>query len=195
MKAKTLLAVIVPGILILQACQHTEKKTKEMQSATIDPAIQDHVITDTTALNRGADISVFMNEAALGGMKEIELGKIAEKKSTNRLVRNFAQTMVRDHSKIAARLKKLADGKRISLPTALPQADLAHIEEMKNMPAGEFEKHYIGMMVTDHIKSLDLFKSATTSGDTPLQNFAINTLRTLEAHYKTATDLNDKLRQ
>lgn len=194
MKTKTLLAGIVLGFSVLQACQNTDKKTKEMQSATIDSAMEDHVITDTTALNRGADMSVFMNEAALGGMKEIELGKIAQEKSTNRMVKRFAQTVVKDHMKIAERLKKLADGKHMALPASLPATDLAHIEEMKKMSAAEFDKHYIGMMVKDHIKSLDLFKSATTSGDTPLQNFAINALRTLEAHYKTATDLDEKLR-
>lgn len=194
MKAKTLLAVILLGLSVFQACQNTNNSTKEAQQAAIDSAMEDHVITDTTALNRGADMSVFMNEAALGGMKEIELGKIAEKKSTNRLVRSFATTVVKDHGKIAERLKKLAESKRMTLPSRLPQADMAHIEEMKNMPANEFDKHYIRMMVTEHIKALDLFKSATTSGDTPLQNFAIRALRTLEAHYKTATELSEKLR-
>lgn len=194
MKTKTLLASIVLGFSVFQACQNSDKKTREMQSATIDSAMEDHVITDTTALNRGADMSVFMNEAAIGGMKEIELGKIAQEKSANRLIKNFARTVVKDHTKIAERLRKLADGKRLTLPAALPQADEAHIAEMKKMSAADFDKHYIEMMVKEHIKALDLFKSATTSGDTPLQNFAINALRTLEAHYKTATDLNEKLK-
>jgi putative membrane protein len=194
MKAKNVLAVIVLGFTVLQACQNAGKNTKEIQSAAIDSAMEEHVITDTMALNRGANISVFVNEAALGGMMEIELGKIAQEKSDNKKIKDFAKKMVKDHTKIAGRLKALAEGKKIPVPNMLPDADLAHIAEMKNMSASDFDKHYMGMMVKDHIKTLDLFKSATTSGDSPLQNFAIGTLRTLEAHYKMAIAINDHLK-
>lgn len=194
MKAISLPATIALSFFMLQACQNANKNTREIQSEVIDSTMEAHTITDTTALNRGAGIADFLNEAALGGMEEIELGKIAIEKSANPGIKDFARQMVKDHTKIAERLKVLADGKKMTLPAALPKADLDHIAEMKNMQANEFDKHYMGMMVKDHVKTLDLFKSATTSGDTPLQNFAISTLRTLESHYKMATSLNDKLK-
>lgn len=193
MKAKNVLAVIVLGFTVLQACQNSGNNKKEIQSAAIDSAIDENLITDTTALNRGANMSVFINEAALGGMMEIELGKIAQEKSQNQKVKDFAKKMIKDHTKIAARLKLLAESKKIPIPTILPDADLAHIAEMKNMSGIAFEEHYMGMMIKDHIKTLDLFKSATTSGDMPLQNFAIGTLRTLEGHYKMAIAINNRL--
>ncbi len=194
MKAKNLLTIGLIGFSVLQACQNADNKTREMQSEVIDSTMEAHSITDTTALNRGADMSMFVNEAAIGGMKEMELGKIAMEKSANPKIKDFAKKMVKDHTKIAQKLKTLAEGKKMVLPTALSQADLDHFAEMKNMSANEFDKHYMGMMVKDDVKTLDLFKSAATSGDTPLQNFAISTLRTIEAHYKMATSLNDKLK-
>lgn len=194
MKAKNLLTIGLLSFSMLQACQNANKNTREMQSEVIDSTMEAHSITDTMALNRGADMSVFINEAAIGGMKEIELGKLAMEKSTNPKVKDFAKKMVKDHTKIAQKLKTLAEGKKMPLPTTIPQADLNHLAELKNMPANEFDKHYMGMMVKDHVKTLDLYKSATTSGDTPLQNFAISTLRTIEAHYKMATSLNEKLK-
>lgn len=194
MKRKSLLAVALLTFLLMQACQNASNKTAETQSATIDSVMKEDVITDTSGINRGAGLTVFMNEAALAGIMETELGKLAEQKATNPKIKKYAKTMVKDHTKIAERLKKLAADKRITLPMALPKADQDHIAELQKMPVNEFEKHYMDMMVKDHIKALDLFKSATTSGDTPLQNFATGTLRILEGHYKQAIAINDHLK-
>ncbi|WEK20983.1 MAG: DUF4142 domain-containing protein [Candidatus Pedobacter colombiensis] len=194
METKKLLAVAMLSFLIFQACHSPEKRAKNKQSQMKESALNEATIPDTSDFNRGASLTVFMNEAALAGMMEIELGKLAEQKATNRQIIKYAKRMVKDHTKIAERLKVLADSRKMPLPRVLPQADLDHIAELKKMPVNEFEKHYMGMMVKDHIKALDLFKSATTSGDTPLQNFAISTLRTVEEHYNLATDINNHLK-
>lgn len=189
MKRKSLLTAALLTFLMIQACQNSDRKTAEVQSAAIDSAIKEDVITDTTGINRGAGVFVFMNEAALAGMKEIALGKVAEQKATNSDIQKFGKMLVKDHTKIAEQLKKLASDKKITLPAALPQADQDHIAELQKMPVKDFERHYIEMMIKDHMKVLDLFKSATTSGDTPVQNFAIGALRKLEAHYKKANSI------
>lgn len=194
MKTKKILAVVTVTFLILQACQSPEKRAKKEESQIKESALNEATIKDTIGLNRGANLTIFMNEAGLAGMMEIELGKLAEQKATNKQVLKYAKRMVKDHTKIAERLKVLADSKKMPLPTVLPQVDLDHIAELQKLPTNEFEKHYMGMMVKDHIKALELFKSATTSGDTPLQNFAISTLRTIEEHYTLAMDINKHLK-
>jgi putative membrane protein len=194
MKTKSLLAATLLTFLMMQACQNANHKTTEIQSTASDSAMKEDVITDTSGINRGANLNVFMNEAALAGMMEIELGKLAGQKATNPKIKDYAKMIVKDHTKIAEKLKKLANDKKITLPTVLPQADLDHIADLQQMPVNEFEKHYMDMMVKDHIKALDLFKSATTSGDTPLQDFAIGTLRKLEWHYKQAIAIESKIK-
>ena len=42
---------------------------------------------------------VFVHAAALGGMDEVELGKLAEQRSQNDAVKEFARLMVGDHGK------------------------------------------------------------------------------------------------
>jgi len=193
MKRKSLLAVLLI-FLIAQACQNANHKTSEMQSAAIDSIMKEDAITDTSGINRGAGLITFLNDAALAGLKEIEMGKLAAQKATNPKILDYAKMIVKDHTKIAEKLNKLAADKKITLPLALPQADQDHMAELQKMQAGEFEKHYIGMMIKDHIKALDLFKSATTSGDTPVQNFARGSLRKLEWHYKQAIAIENKLK-
>jgi putative membrane protein len=194
MKTKIILAVVILNFLVLQACQSPEKRVKTEQSETRAPAPDEAIIPDTLGLNRGANLTIFMNEAALDGMLEIELGKVAAQKATDIHIKRYARRMIKDHTKIAERLKVLADSKKIPLPTVLPKEDLEHIAELQKMPVNEFQKHYMGMMVKGHVKALELFKSATTSGDSPLQNFAIPALRKIEQHYTLAMDISKHLK-
>jgi putative membrane protein len=193
MKAKKIFTALTLGFSMLLACQNPGKPSKERLLAAKDAATNEHMVTDTSGLNRGANLSVFMNEVAIEGLMEIELAKLAQEKTSNSKVKDFANKMLKDYLKIEERLKVLANDKGMKLPASLPQADLDHLAVMKTMSGMEFDKHYIGMMVDEHIKTLDLFKAASTSGDSPLQNFAIRNLITLENHYKMATSLHDKL--
>ena len=59
---------------------------------------------------------VFVHAAALGGMAEVELGKLAEQKSQNDAVKEFARRMVDDHGKANDRLIGLAKEDGIAVP-------------------------------------------------------------------------------
>lgn len=193
MKRKSLLAAALLSLLTVQACRDTGTNETASHSAMIDSAMKADVITDTAGINRGAGAAEFINDAGIASLLEIELGKIAEQKATNPRVKDFAKTMVKNYTKISARLKELAEGKKLMVPTALPAADQEHLAELQKMEVTEFEKHYMGMVVKDHIRTLDLFKGATTSGDSPLQNFAISALQSMERDYKQATSIHNKL--
>ncbi|SHG58231.1 DUF4142 domain-containing protein [Pedobacter caeni] len=185
MKTKHLIASLSLVSLAFSACRNTDK----INESTTDSSIE-QTMTDTTAVNRGADADDFMKTAALAGIMEIELGKIAQQNAANPKIKKFAGQMVNDHTRIANDLKVLADSKKVSLPGSLPAADSKHVEEMKKMTGAAFDKHYMDMMVKDHIKALDLFKSAAVSGDVKIRNFASKTLRTLERHFKRAGEIN-----
>ena len=55
----------------------------------------------------------FLNEAADGGMAEVELGKLALQKAADAGVKKFGQRMVDDHSKANDQLRQLAAGKGV----------------------------------------------------------------------------------
>lgn len=193
MKRKSLLATALLGVLMGLACRDTSTHETASQAADIDSAMKADVVTDTAGINRGAGITDFINEASIDGMMELELSKLAEQKATSPQVKKFAKMMVKDYTKISERLAKLAASRKMNLPSALPAADQEHLAELQKMDVPQFEKHYMGMMVKDHIRILDLYKGAATSGDTPLQNFAKGALKTLEWHYKQATSIHNKL--
>jgi len=55
----------------------------------------------------------FMEEAAYGGLMEVELGRYAQQAAQNPRVKNFAAMMVKDHSKANDELKALAAKKTL----------------------------------------------------------------------------------
>jgi hypothetical protein len=62
--------------------------------------------------------SAFYKNAAEGGLSEVELGNLAQKKSNNESVKDFGAMMVKDHTAANNKLEDVAASKNISLPTS-----------------------------------------------------------------------------
>jgi putative membrane protein len=82
----------------------------------------------------------FALSAAMGGMAEIELSKLALRNSSNSKIKSFAQMMVNDHSKANSELKSMATSKGIELPTSLDKEHAAAVEVSPSKPAPPLNK-------------------------------------------------------
>jgi len=167
----------------------TAGKDRAPQDANPGKNLKDY--TNESHVN--SDDATFMKTAALGGMMEVELGKVAQK-STNPQVKAFAAQMVADHTKANNELKALAYKTEILLPTAYHADEAEHIKKMKSLTGAEFDKHYIGMMVDDHSKTIALFRSGTETTSKDLKKFATATLLVLEGHYAKAKAIQATLK-
>jgi putative membrane protein len=65
-------------------------------------------------LSRGDE--KFLKEACEGGMMEVKMGKLGVQKAQNAQVKQFAQTLIDDHTKANTELKELAASKGCVLP-------------------------------------------------------------------------------
>jgi putative membrane protein len=72
------------------------------------------------------DDKKFAKDAALGGMAEVELGKLATQKASRDDIKQFGQKMVDDHTKANDQLKELASKENIPIPDALDSKHQAH---------------------------------------------------------------------
>jgi putative membrane protein len=72
------------------------------------------------------DDKKFAKDAALGGMAEVQLGKLATQKASRDDIKQFGQKMVDDHTKANDQLKELASKENIPIPDALDSKHQAH---------------------------------------------------------------------
>lgn len=136
----------------------------------------------------------FAMEAAMGGMMEVELGKLAASKGASDEVRQFGQKMVDDHSKANDELMQLASGKGMTLPTAPSAKHQAEMQKLSALSGEKFDKEYVKMMLKDHKKDVAAFEKEANGGmDAELKAFAASTLPTLREHLQMIQRINDKM--
>jgi putative membrane protein len=136
----------------------------------------------------------FAMEAAMGGMMEVELGRLAAQKGASDEVRQFGQRMVDDHSKANEELMRIASSKGMTPPAALDAKHQAEMQKLSAMSGEKFDKEYVKMMVKDHKKDVGEFeKEASRGADPDIKAFAASTLPTLREHLQMIQRINDKL--
>lgn len=137
----------------------------------------------------------FLNEAAVGGLMEVQAGKIAVEKATNQRVKNFGAMMVKDHTKGNGELKVLASSKKIDVPSALDDKHQRKVDELNGTTKDNFDKTYIKQMVEDHQEDVDLFKKQSGSAKDPaIKAFASKTLPMLTMHLDSAKAIQRDLK-
>jgi len=138
-----------------------------------------------------SDDRKFAMEAAMGGMLEVELGRLATQQGASAAVKQFGQRMVDDHSKANDELKQVASTKGIALPTELDEKHKDQLAKMQKMTGADFDKAYSKAMLSDHVKDVAAFeKQSTKGGDADLKAFASKTLPTLQEHLQMVRALN-----
>lgn len=141
----------------------------------------------------------FLVDAAQAGNLEVRASKIALAKTQNPSVKDFAVTMVDEHTKVGDALHKLAADKGLQVPTLTSKNETGRIQREKINLLGalngmNFDRHYSSMIgVSAHKDTIKLFrKAAEESSDPDIKQFATATLPSLEHHLQMAEELDAK---
>jgi len=162
----------------VQAADPEREKVERADAAA--KAFEDEEITDPT---------VFVKSAALGGMTQIELAKLARSKSQDASVQAFAARMLKDHAALQTELAAIAKRKRLDVPTSLVYEDEQLIAQAAGKSGAEFDVWYVRQMSTEYQKAIALFQAASKMQDAELAAFAKKTLPALDAHQRMAIAL------
>jgi putative membrane protein len=136
----------------------------------------------------------FMMKAAMGGMAEVEMGRLAASNATDPDVKAFGQRMVDDHSKANDQLKQVAATKGVTLPTEISKSERREMDKLAKMTGSEFDHAYVKMMVKDHKEDVSEFsKEADKGTDSDVKSWAGTTLPTLQDHLKSIEDISGKM--
>jgi len=193
------LALAAGIALSLAACHNSSKDDKAGGTTTI-PA--DTMLTDTASKEQHKNTSgrlkpeeaAFIQQAAVGGMMEVELGNLTTQKTKSPKIKAFATQMVTDHTKANNELTAIAEGLGIKVPGSLPAKEQGNLAVMRQMMANEYDQNYMDMMVEDHAKTIDLFNGASKFENAKLRSFVIKTLPVLEMHNKMAIGIDSVIK-
>ena len=144
----------------------------------------------TGMANMAAQDHNFLMEAAMGGMLEVELGRLATQQGASEAVKQVGQRMVDDPGKANQELMSLAQSKGMTLPTELDEKHKKDMTKLSALKGADFDREYGKMMLSDHRKDVSEFeKQSTRGGDADLKAFATKTLPTLNEHLQMAESL------
>lgn len=146
----------------------------------------------TSAANGGGNTlsmkdKSFMQEAAKGGMMEVEMGRMAQQQGKSADVKKIGSRMVADHGKASSELMAIAKKKGVNLGDTKPK--------MAKLDSANFDKEYVAAMVKDHEKDLASFQSeAQNGGDPEVKAFASKTSEVIKKHLAMVKDAQSKMK-
>jgi putative membrane protein len=166
---RTTLAMVGCIAALTAACNMRDDRdasvTTRTDTAVIDPrATNDGAVgtsgtADQSSAAAGqatAQVNQFVQQAAIGGMAEVQLGQLAQTRAANPKVKQFASMMVRDHTKSNDELKQAAAAQSMPLPTQLDDKHRDIVQRLQQLNGAEFDREYMRVMVDGHMEMRDL---------------------------------------
>jgi len=133
----------------------------------------------------------FAKEAAVSGLVEVELGKLATQKGSKEEIKQFGEKLADDHSKANEQLKRVAGKENIQVPDALDSKHQSQIDKLAKLDGEDFDKAFLKDQVKDRQATVRDFSSEAQSGTDPeLRTFASNMLPTLQQQLQLAKNLS-----
>ena len=149
-------------------------------SIAVDAQSFDPANVNAIAINeKGSHISLvaeevadFLIKSADARMMNAQVGLLAIEKGTNSVIRDFGLRIMKDHSLLLEKIKKLASQRDIYLPDQLSTKKVGDHRNLSKENGRDFDKTFIKMIIVDHERDLKLFKSAAQCNDPEVSAFA-----------------------
>jgi putative membrane protein len=107
---------------------------------------------------------MFVSKAMQGGMAEVQLGQMTLQKTNNDQVKQFAQRMIDDHTKMNDQMKPVAQQLGVDVPRQVSKKDRATMAKLEALSGPAYDQAYIKDMIKDHKQDLSDFQMEASSG-------------------------------
>lgn len=132
----------------------------------------------------------FVEDASAKGVAEVEAGKLAQEKGSAADVKSFADMMIKDHTAANAKLKSIADAKKLKVSDDAQLMDKAKSMILELRSSKSFDQAYANNQVKAHEATIKIFEDEAANGKDPeLKAFAAETLPKLKEHLAHAQAL------
>ena len=132
---------------------------------------------------QGMTAQDFVNQAASGGLFEVQSSELALQKSQDANVQEFAKQMITDHTANNQELIATAQAEGPTVPTQIssPQAEL--MQTIQGAEGDAFDTAYVQAQTTAHETAVTLYQTYVQGGDNQaLVAYAQKSLPALQQH-------------
>ncbi|HEY0179447.1 MAG TPA: DUF4142 domain-containing protein [Dokdonella sp.] len=137
---------------------------------------------------------LFVQQAAIGGKAEVELGELAARDASDEEIKSFAQRMVAEHGEANRRLAGVAGGARVPVPDALDADHRVMADDLRKRRGADFDVTYVRGQISGHQRTAQLLEWEIGAGQDPaLKEYAKQTLPTVLDHLEHAQRLQQRL--
>lgn len=135
----------------------------------------------------------FVTTVAQSGMLNLEAARLALRASANGQVRNLAQRMIDDQSRMDDQLAEVGRKRNVPLPT---QLELQHADTLNSLKAAlgqDFDTLYAQILLKERAALADLLLDNLLHPDTEIAVFSSYNLSLIQYHRRLAAQLNPSL--
>lgn len=132
----------------------------------------------------------FLKMAAVSNMTEAHLGEMAEGKASHAGVKDFGQTLAKDHTKAYQELTALDSKLGQPIPKGINIRRHRAIKQLAALKGKKFDGLFLRDEVRDHERAIAAFKREAQRGQDPeVKAYANDVLPTMEEHLREAEKL------
>ncbi|HWE48718.1 MAG TPA: DUF4142 domain-containing protein [Bryobacteraceae bacterium] len=129
----------------------------------------------------------FLITAARTDMTEAHEGQMAEDKAARADVKDFAKTLVQDHTDNYRQLTALAGKTGVAIPKGINTGKDQKIQQLSRLKGASFDRQFEQHEIADHRRALAMYKrEAARAQDPDVKAFAASTIPVLEKHLHLA---------
>jgi putative membrane protein len=167
--------IIVSAVLALAACGQQATTTTDDTAPTTPPP---------AAAATAPSAQEFAQTVANSDAFEVQSSQLAAQRAQRQEVKDFAATMVRDHTLTTQQLTALAPQINLAPPTPmLDAAKQGQIDALRGQNGAAFDTAYIDAQVAAHTEAVALFERFANGGEPGrLRDWAAETLPKLREH-------------
>lgn len=125
----------------------------------------------------------FLQSAAEINSTEVELGRIAEQKSSNPDIQKIGQSLIRDHTAANQQLQRLASSKGVTITEQPTSSQQRMINSLSQTTGDRFNKQFLRQTRLSHERALALFERTSRRAQDPdIRNWASQMVPPVKEH-------------
>ena len=132
-----------------------------------------------------APINTSPLKAAEGGIAEVQMAELAQKKAQKQSVKDLANRLYADHTKAGDELKSIA--KDMTWPTGMKLKDQREYNRLLALSGDAFDREYVNRQIKDHKDDIHMFEHEAKHGENAeVKAWAAKNLPVLREHLSMA---------